>query len=386
MIAIAVGVLLVVGGHLVGGWVLANNLRKSALRIQQPGPAEGLAVRSVSTDRITLQASGPHPDIGHPGTLGLAWDSGYGQIGELIHVEDNRVTRSFRLMQGELPPVCPNLSVDECPQAVPDSFAFPNGPADVGLPHTEIAYRSALGPMGAWLVPAQGPTWAIHVHGWTANRREAVRMLAPLHRSGFPSMVIDYRNDPGAPADPSGHYRFGLHEWEDVEAAVSHALDAGAEDVVCVGYSTGAAHVLSFLEQSELGSRVRALVLDAPNVILAETVRHGSRDLRIPGLGAGASTLLVEFGMWIADLRWDVDWDRTNYVQRASSIIEVPTLVFHGTADRRVPISISRQLQARVPELVQLEEAPAAGHVMSWNANPERYEALLESFLAGLQN
>lgn len=386
MIAVAVGVLFVVGGHLLGGWALANNLRRSTLRIQETGPGVGLAVRHVSRDEITLQASGPRQEIGHPGTIGIAWDSGYGQVGEVIDVEDNRVTRSFRLMQGEPPPVCPDLPVDECPQAVLDSFAFPNGPEDLGLPHTEVAYPSALGPMGAWLIPAEGPTWAVHVHGWTASRREAVRMLAPLHRSGLTSMVIDYRNDPGAPADPSGHYRFGLDEWEDVQAAVEYALGAGAEDVVCVGYSTGAAHVLSFLEQSDLAPRVRGLVLDAPNVILAETVRHGSRGMRIPGLGRQAGTLLVEFGMWIADLRWDVDWDRTNYVQRASSIIEVPTLVFHGTADHRVPISISRQLQARVPEFVQLEESPAAGHVMSWNANPARYEMLLESFLAGLQN
>ena len=33
-----------------------------------------------------------------------------------------------------------------------------------------------------------------------------------------------------------------------------------------------------------------------------------------------------------------------------------------------------------------LEEVQAAGHVMSWNANPSRYESVLEAFLKGLQN
>lgn len=199
-------------------------------------------------------------------------------------------------------------------------------------------------------------------------------------------MVIDYRNDLGAPTDPSGHYRFGLHEWEDVESAVAHAMDRGAAKVICIGYSTGAAHIMSFLEQSTLSERVTGLVFDAPNVVLAETVRHGSRDLKVPGLGVSVSPLLIEFGMWIADMRWSIDWDRTNYVQRAEDIIGVPTLVFHGSSDQRVPIAISRQLEARLPDLVLLEEVQAAGHVMSWNANPDRYEKTLEAFVEGLQN
>jgi hypothetical protein len=33
---------------------------------------------------------------------------------------------------------------------------------------------------------------------------------------------------------------------------------------------------------------------------------------------------------------------------------------------------------------VDLVETPAAGHVMSWNANPERYERYLTGFLSRL--
>lgn len=371
---------------MVGGWLLANGLRNGALRIQKPGEPEGLAVRDLSEDRITLEAGEPRQEIGHPGTIGLAWPSGYGQMGDLIEVDGWRVTRKFRLLEGELPETCEQAPVDECPQVLPDGLAFPSDPADVGLAFDNVEYKSALGSIGAWVVPASGDYWAIHVHGWTTHRREAIRMLGLLNQEGYTSMVIDYRNDPGAPPDPTGHYRFGLSEWEDVESAVSHAVDNGAAQVVLIGYSTGAAHILSFLERSDLASKVRGLVLDSPNVILAETVRYGSADLRIPGLGFNASRLLVEFGMWIADLRWDIDWEQTNFVQRADNSIRVPTLVFHGTSDKRVPISISRQLAARVPDFVRLEETPAAGHVMSWNADPARYERLLGGFLTGLRS
>ena len=187
-------------------------------------------------------------------------------------------------------------------------------------------------------------------------------------------MVIDYRNDPGSPRDPTGRYRFGLTEWEDVEAAVSHALDHGADDIVLTGCSTGGALVLSFLESSSLADRVAGVVLDAPNVILLETLRHATRE-------SGGTQLMKEFGFWIADLRWNIDWERTNYVQRADSILAVPTLVFHGTSDQTVPISVSRQLETRVPDSIELIETPAAGHVSSWNANPERYETYLARFL-----
>lgn len=379
-------VLLVVTGHVAFGWVLANGLRDSALRIQEPTPGEGLAVRALAKGVITVQASGPRQEVGHPGIIGLRWTTGYGRMGDLTEVTADRVTRLFELVEGDLPPTCPVGPVVECPHVYADGYAFPNDPGDVGLDFDETEYRSPLGSMGAWIVPARGETWAIHVHGWTADRREAIRLLRPLQRLDTTSMVIDYRNDPGAPTDPSGHYRFGLHEWEDVEAAVVHALDGGASEIVCIGYSTGAAHVMSFLEQSSLASHVTGLVFDAPNVILAETVRHGTKDLKVPWLGVNASPLLIELGMWIADLRWSIDWDRTNYVQRAEEIIRVPTLVFHGTSDSRVPISISRQLEVRLPDLVLLEEAQAAGHVMSWNANPEHYERVLEAFIKGLQN
>jgi pimeloyl-ACP methyl ester carboxylesterase len=383
---LAVVVLVVVAIHLVLGWFLANGLRETALRIQPPTQGAGFAVRAVSSNEIVLEAASPRQEIGHPGVIGLIWDDGYGQIADVIHVEDNRVRRGFQLIQGDLPASCPDLPVDECPQVFPDGYAFPAGPDDVDLAFEEVNYSSPLGEMGAWVVPSSSEWWAIHVHGWTASRREAVRLLPSINKLGMTSLVIDYRNDPGAPTDPSGHYRFGLHEWEDVEAAVSYAIESGALHIVCVGYSTGAAHILSFLEESRLADRVDALVLDSPNVILAETIRHGSRAARFPGLGFRASPLLIELGMWIADLRWGIDWDRTNYVQRAKSILHVPTLVFHGTSDARVPISISRQLETRVPDLVQLEETPAAGHVMSWNADPGRYERLLESFLSQIQN
>lgn len=384
-IGISVLVLIVAGLHLVAGWVFSTGFRSQALRIQHGQRKWGFYAQAVDRTSITLTASEPKQELGHPGTLGLHWEGGYGQAGEVIDIDGLAVRRAYKHIQGDPPPVCRADTLDECEEIDIESYAFPNDPGDVGLKFSEITYKSELGPMGAWVVPTRSPEkWAIHVHGWTAERREAIRVLPVFATSGVNSLVIDYRNDLGAPEDPSGHYRFGLSEWADVEAAVRWTISEGATTIVLVGYSTGAAHIMSFLKQSDLASRASAIIFDAPNILLAETVRDGSRGLRLEPTSLPITRLMLEFGMWIADLRWKIDWDQTNYVQRAENILNVPTLVFHGTSDHRVPISVSRQLEARVPDYVTLVEVPAAGHVMSWNANPNAYETCVTRFLETL--
>ncbi len=381
-ITISLIIILIVLFHLIGGWVYANGFRKSALRVQPSKRKFGVWVRSVDKRRITLTVTEPRQDIGHPGTLGLYWEGGYGRVGEVIAVDGLDVTREYTQLEGNTPPICADSSLETCPPVELEGYAFPTDPSDADLDFETTTYQSPLGPIGSWTVPAaDASTWAIHIHGWTAQRREAIRLLPTLHSAGVTSMVIDYRNDPGAPRDPSGHYRFGQTEWEDVEGAVQYAIGHGAAEIILVGYSTGAAHAMAFLERSDLAERVIGVVLDSPNVLLAEAVRYGSQDLRFSGTKIRVSRLIAEFGMWIADMRWHVDWEATNYVQRAVTILKVPTLVFHGTSDHVVPISVSRQLEARARSVVTLVETPAAGHVMSWNADPQRYERYLENYL-----
>lgn len=372
LIVAAAATLLVGLIHLVIGWFIANGLHRDALKVGPKPDEPEVRVRDVSSDRILLEAPGPRQDIGHPGTVGVIWPEGYGRAGDVLDVEGSRFVRSYEPVAGT-PPVCVG-ALEDCPAVEIDSFAYPNGPADVGLDYEETTYEAPLGAMGAWLVPSGGRAWAIHCHGWTAERREHVRMLPAFHRAGITSLVIDYRNDPGAPRDPSGRYRFGLTEWEDLEGAVSRALEEGAGPIVLNGCSTGGALVMAFLERSPLAGSVTGVVMDAPNVILVDAFRRAMRESR-------ATSLMREMGLWIADLRWKIDWEATNFVERAADILHVPTLVFHGTSDHTIPISVSRRLQAAVPDLVELVETPAAGHVMSWNADPARYERYLGNFL-----
>ena len=88
-------------------------------------------------------------------------------------------------------------------------------------------------------------------------------MLPAFHGRGYSTLVIDYRNDPGAPVDTTGRYRFGLGEWEDLEAAVGLIGGRGVDHLVVGGCSTGAAVVMAFLEHSELSGQHRDDAQDA---------------------------------------------------------------------------------------------------------------------------
>lgn len=374
-------VTLVVVFYAAGGILFSNMIHADALSPQPPTPDYGVYVVEIGTDTITLTSAQERDDITRPGQAGLRWDGGYGVIGNIIGTDGLDVARLAVLQVGVRPPVCSG-SLSGCEEVDIDPWAYETDPGDIPLDFSEVEFESELGPLGAWRVDAEdGSVWAIHAHGWRASRREALRTLGTFHEAGMTSLVIDYRNDKDAPDDPSGLYRFGRTEWKDIEAAARYALAQGAESIVLVGYSTGAALDLAFLENSPLSDEVEAMVFDAPNIDMADSVKHEASKRTIPGTPIPVPGSLTAVAMFLADLRWNVDWSDIDYTGRSADIVHVPTLVFHGLKDDRVPVDVSRRFRDGAPELIELVEVPQAGHVTSWNVDSAQYEAILGRFL-----
>jgi uncharacterized protein len=84
----------------------------------------------------------------------------------------------------------------------------------------------------------------------------------------------------------------------------------------------------------------------------------------------------------IARLRYGSDWYDANYLDDTSWVNQ-PTLVFQGTDDETVPPATSDQLAAAEPDLVTLVTTEGAGHVESWNVDPQAYHDALRAFLVG---
>jgi alpha-beta hydrolase superfamily lysophospholipase len=364
--------------YLGGGWYFSERIRTGGLVPEAPERNYDVSVMKLGDGTVVL--AGADAAIDDPGEYGLYWDGGFGMVGHVVAIQGDEVERSFTHVAGSPPPLAP-AEVDL------DGWYYPKDPSDAGLPFDDVTFEGELGVLRAWYVPSGGSpstTWAIHVHGWRADRREAIRTLGTFAEAGIDSLVIEYRNDPGAPADPSGLYRFGRTEWADVEAAVGYAAAGGAEQVVLVGYSTGAAAEMAFMERSDLAALATAAVFDAPNLDMGRAVQtEAHRTKLIPGLPFSVPDSLTAMAMLLADVRYDVGWKDIDYVDHEQALA-VPALVFHGESDETVPLSVSEDLAATHPDLVHLVVTEGADHVRSWNVDRMRYESELARFLAGL--
>jgi alpha-beta hydrolase superfamily lysophospholipase len=364
--------------YLGGGWYFSGRIKAGGLDPKPPERNYDVTIEALDAEAVVL--AGDDEAIDDPGEYALVWEDGYGLVGDVASITADGVRRPFDQATGTVPPLSPD-EVDL------DSWYYPTDPADAGLEFKTVQYQSPLGDFDAWYVPAADEpttTWAIHAHGWRTDRREAIRPLATFREAGIDSLVIELRNDPDAPADPSGLYRFGRTEWQEIEGAVRYALDNGAEQVILAGYSTGATGEMAFLAESVLADNVAAIFFDSPNLDFGRAVKVEARNTAlIPGLPLTVPDSLTAVAMTMADLRFDVGWDEINYVDDGAAVA-VPTLVVHGDQDGTVPLSVSEDFAATNPTLIELVVFPGADHVRSWNVDRARYETTLGAFLVNL--
>ncbi len=288
--AAAGGVLvLMLVGYLAAGWNIAGRIEAGALRVDHSPNELRLEVVAVvavadGRDLVTLRAAGACEDnVCRRGVWGLEWEGGHATIGPIARPPVATAEEWLRLTEGAIREITGTIAVG-VPARLENLVYFDGPLRSRGIESEEVTYGSPLGDFPAWFVEgsdrldgADGAedTWVIYVHGKGSRREEALRILPAAYALGFPSLIITYRNDAGTHEDPGGRYQYGATEWRDLEAAVRHALAAGAEDVVLYGYSMGGAIVFNFLYESPLAGAVRGVILDAPMLDFSATVRLG---------------------------------------------------------------------------------------------------------------
>jgi pimeloyl-ACP methyl ester carboxylesterase len=367
LMAPLLAVALLLGG---GGWYVAGQIADRSLLPHPYVPRRPLVVVAVHDGSIALR--GRLPELTRTGPYGVLWAGGYGQVTGRPHGH-GVVTRSFRLLAG----VAPRIGA----RAGMTGDAFPDDPrVALGVPERSVTYRSPAGAFPAWYVPGRGTTWAVLVHGKGATRTSMLRMMRVPVRLGLPSLDIGYRNDAGAPRDPSGRYGWGRTEWQDLDAAVVWAQQHGARRVVLLGASMGGSVVASFLERSSRAPLVSAVVLDSPALDVADVVDRSVARRRLPLVGRHLPRAVRWTAEQLASLRYGVDWGALDHLAD-TSWVRVPVLLLHGTADVTVPFATSAELAAAQPGLVTFLPDPGVAHVQSWNHDPAGYEAALRRFL-----
>jgi pimeloyl-ACP methyl ester carboxylesterase len=361
--------------YAIGGWHFSNVLRTDLLEVSHEPPSYEIAVVDVDGSQVTLR--GDDPALDHPGVLGLAWENGYAQVGEVIDAseEDGETTATRQYLPGETP-------LQDGTAVRLDSYAYAGDPMTAfGFPFTEVAYDSPVGEMGAWYLEGSTDTWMIIVHGRGGDRQEGLRLLPFARGRGYHILVIDHRNDEGRGEDPSGFHQYGRTEWEDVAAAARYAREHGAEDLIPVGYSAGGGAVVNFLARSPLRNQVSAAILDSPVLDLGAVVDHNASQT---GLGIGPWTVppsLTAVAKWISSWRYDLDWAEFDYIEQLWRDLHAPMLILHGTADGSVPVATSIDMQRQRPDIVTLVTFEGVDHVLGWNADREAYEGAVAAFL-----
>jgi uncharacterized protein len=321
------------------------------------------------------------PESGQPGRYGLWFDGGRGhaRVGSVLEVdqESGRVRRALEGVDtGEL----------RVGPARWNQYYFAGNPQDaLGLTSCDVEIAAEIGMLAAWQVPAAGSVadrWAILVHGRGAPREECLRAVPVLHELGFTALIPLYRNDIGAPSSSDGRYSLGLSEWRDLEAALLHAVDAGAQEIVLFGWSMGGAIVLQTLDRSWLSDRVKAVVLDAPVIDWADVLRHHGALNKIPGPIGSLSRSLIghPWARRLVGVHEPIDVALTNWEHRADEL-KHRTLLIHSLDDEFVPAGPSVSLAAKRPDLVRLETWREARHTKEWNVDPERWNAVVSDFL-----
>ncbi len=358
--AIVIGIIVGVSiGAFRGSTVIATDL----LTPRPVALGQEVEIQLVGAGRIVLPRNALTEQEGIWGITN--GDGAYGQIAALISQDAETVERSFRTLTGRF--IAGEMVTF-------DPYAEGENPKDAfALDYDEVRVPGELGVNPAWFVDGQRDTWVIIVHGEGLDeRRQALRILPALVDGGFPTLVITYRNDGAAP-DDGGFYRWGLGEWQDVDAAITFARTRGAEDFVLYGFGMGATIVTMHLHESDFVGDVLGVVLDSPVLDLGGVVDDIAEERGIPGLVNGAAKAVTR-------IRFGLEWGELDQLNRADEF-DIPMLLLYGTDDAVAPVATADAFAAALPDLVTYERFQDAAHSELWNIDPERYNAAVLSFL-----
>lgn len=331
-------------------WVTSSTIAEHLLA--QP-PAEGttlvLAVRPAEvvlarTDRAAA-----------PGRWAIRSATGFADLGEVL--ADDGVTVTRRVLRSD------GILTTGMTVAVTRAV-FGADPTARGLAFTEVLLAGPDGDLPAWVVTGGDDTWVVYVCDAGMGPEESLRVLGVAARLGLPVVVP-------LPVEATAT-DLGSLRWHEVDAAIGHALAAGAEEIVLIGSGTGASAAAIAARDSRYASRIVGLVFDGALLDPGSVADRRLAREQAPGFLLGWAKAMAAF-------RRGIDWAALDHTRTAAAQ-ELPVLLFHGDGDDRFPLDAARAFADAAPD-ARLVTVAGAGHGEAWNADPGAYESALEGFL-----
>ncbi|MBK8435774.1 MAG: alpha/beta fold hydrolase [Austwickia sp.] len=354
------------------GWAIARRLTAPV------GPRTfDLTIRGVEQDEdgdlIVLDRT---EQTTAPGIYNLWFEhGGWAQLS--TEIDDRGPTRVARRITGTAPGFIPQVG-----DRTSWSGIYYATPSDAGIDARDITIATPAGPCPAWRIDGAPATWAIHIHGLGSTRAGTLRGVRVATELGYTSLVVSYRNTAEVPRVGTGRSTLGHTETADVDEAIGYAVRRGARQIVLFGWSMGAAIALQLADRPRHHGLIAALVLDSPVLDWTEVIKANSVRSGLPAAAAYLAAQWLTIGPLArtVGLPGRIPLRCFDWAARAADFT-TPTLILHGTRDDSVPIRLSQALRDARPDLVELETFDA-GHTLSWNSDPDRWQSAVTTWLA----
>lgn len=362
-------------------------LRKVVGKIVLPGGDRWTPVLETTDDSIQLPIT---DDTVRPGEYGL-WHDGTGHttVGPVLEVDEaaGTVRRAVVRTSGDV-----SARVRWSGHVHPD-------PAAMDVDWAELDLPTPVGPAPAWVIrprgagtaeapgtaPADGTTWAVHVHGIRTTRVTALRTVPAALEAGWTSIVPSFRGDGEAPWQGRASH-LGAREWPDVEAALDHAVANGAARLVVVGWSMGATITHELLARSAHRDRIAGLVLVSPALDWETTVRSQAGRAGLPGfvVGAALRAMALPLVCRVVGLRSPVDVRALSWLHAPRNL--PPTLLIHSSGDTTVPFAVSQEFADAHPGTVTLAVSEPAEHAWERNVDAVWFDSTITTWARSLEH
>lgn len=212
-------------------------------------------------------------------------------------------------------------------------------------------------------------TAAVLVHGYSDTGSGMAWLAEEYHRHGVSVLVIDQR---AHGLSEGSKITMGVKEADDLAVWVDRIYSDGrCTRIIVHGVSMGAATVLLYAAGLQSGNLpIVAVVADSSYATYKKTFKEMVAQVVKCGLLAEGITVATSL---FSTLFSGVSFSAASVVNVVGRIT-VPVLIFHGQADRMVPVRMAQAIFSAVKSEKKLYCAvPLAPHIGAWAYAPELY-------------
>jgi pimeloyl-ACP methyl ester carboxylesterase len=241
----------------------------------------------------------------------------------------------------------PNLTID----LTPEDYSLPYREVHLPVKRASGGYDDVYG----WWIPGKGQKVLLYLHGNSGNIGSNLPHAVRFQKMGFSVFMVDYRGY----GQSTGEWPTEYQVYEDAEAAWGYLLAQGVDPnrIIIYGHSLGGAIAI------DLAAKVRraaGLIVEGTFTSMYDLVSWGQKYWMFP-----VDVLLHQ---------------RFDSITKARAL-ELPVLIIHGTADRKIPYSMAEKLLAAIPAAnKRLVLIPEGGHSNSAKVARPLYLQSVQAF------